>query len=575
MNEQDKDIEILSKLESDSIRMEKDLDELPKPTEEEIAVSRQIYENIYKKLLSSDITSFKPSLVRENDPAKSYLGYPYKVLEVLKEDNIDQARAKTLIHHLPELKLCKPPLPYTAKDLSSQRYLSSFAVQEFVKGSKIRATQENRNQKKYSFVKGKRALDRLILVPEIILFQRAKNYCEDEQNKSTFDNQVFYPSDITAKGDARSDTHKGQILQSLGVQAVHKFAEWLKSEQRAIQAYIALSSNIILIALGYSIENDLFADRSNVTKLKKAFDKSSISVCSVYSSEYGSESVPSIQSGKSSLLESPVVSGNKMIGVKGKQSPQSQNLLSFNLAEVKFMIEKKLTKSRLHQLLEEVGSIKSVEAKVKEAFVEKTRQKHLKLIGQQEADLKAQLDKVQQKRKEEETKVLDDDPEVKEFIAPSKKVKKLEEQDNFNRLCKLMEDSQYEKITDRIEGNQLIAHDLENEINKLRQELERVNADTNEAARLFSSTEFYEYLNTIEKSRQCYKCLQSEGYTFLVYSEDCPHQLCDKCANIQLDQVENKNYAVSLVGYEYLCLLCGSEASIAQRKVFGIVMKRI
>jgi hypothetical protein len=330
-----------------------------------------------------------------------------------------------------------------------------------------------------------------------------------------------------------------------------------------------------LIALGYPIEKDLFADRSNVIKLKKAFDKSSISVCSVYSSEYGSESVPSIQSGKSSLLESPVVSGNKMIGVKGKQSPQSQNLLSFNLAEVKFMIEKKLTKSRLHQLLEEVGSIKSVEAKVKEAFVEKTRQKHLKLIGQQEADLKAQLDKVQQKRKEEEIKVLDDDPEVKEFVAPSKKVKKLGEQDNFNRLCKLMEDSQYEKLTDRIEGNQLITHDLENQINKLRQELERVNADTNEAARLFSSTEFYEYLNTIEKSRQCYNCLQSEGHTFLVYSQDCPHQLCDKCANIQLDQVENKNYAVSLIGYEYLCLLCGNEVSIAQRKVFGIVIKKI
>jgi hypothetical protein len=549
--------------------MEKDLDELPKPTEEEIAVSRQIYENIYEKLLSSDITSFKPSLVRENDPAKSYLGYPYKVLELLKEDNIDQARAKTLIHHLPELKLCKPSLPSTAKDLSSQRYLSSFAVQEFVKGSKIRAIQENRNQNKYSFVKGKRALDRLILVPEIILFERAKNYCEDEKNKSFFNNQVFHPSDITAEGDARSDNLKGQILQSLGVQAVQKFAEWLKSEQRAIQAYIALSSNIILIALGYPIENDLFADRSNVTKLKKAFDKSSVSVCSVYSSE----SAPSIKSGKSSLRESPVVSGHKMISVEGKQS--SQNLLSFNLAEVKSMLEKKITKSRLQLLLEEIDSIKSVEAKAKEAFVEKTRQKHLKLIGQQEADLKAQLDKVQQKRKEEEVKVLDDDPEVKEFIAPSKKVKKLGEQDNFSRLCKLMEDSQYEKLTDRIEGNQLITHDLENQINKLRQELERVNADTKEAALLFSSTEFYEYLNTIEKSRQCYKCLRSEGYTLLVYSEDCPHQLCDNCANIQLDQVENKNYAINLVGYEYLCLLCGSEASIAQRKVFGIVMKRI
>jgi hypothetical protein len=562
--EQDNDIEILSQLESDSIKIVKDLDKLPKPTEEEIAVSRQIYDNIYEKLLSSDITSFKPSLVRENDPAKSYLGYPYKVLEVLKEDNIDQARAKILIHHLPELKLCKPSLPSAAKDLSSQRYLSSFAVQEFVKGSKIRATQENRNQK-YSFIKGKRALDRLILVPEIILFERAKNYCEDKQNKSTFNNQVFYPSDITAEGDARSDTNKGQILQSLGVQAVHKFKEWLKSEQRAIQAYVALSSNIILIALGYPIEKDLFADRSSVTKLKKAFDKSSVSVCSVYSSERGSESAPSIQSGKSSLRKS----------VEGKQSPQNQNLLSFNLAEVKSMLEKKVTKSRLQQLLEEVDSIKTIKAKVKEAFVEKTRQKHLKLIDQQEADLKAQLDKVQEKRKEEEIKVLDDDPEVKEFIAPSKKVKKLGEQDNFNRLCKLMEDSQYEKLTDRIEGNQLIAHDLENQINKLRQELERVNADTNEAAHLFSSTEFYDYLNTIEKSRQCYKCLKSEGHTFLVYSEDCPHQLCDKCANIQLDQVENKNYAVSLVGYEYLCLLCGGAASIAQRKVSGIVIKKI
>jgi hypothetical protein len=573
--DQDNDIEMLSQLESDSIQILKDLDELPNPTEEEIAVSRQIYENIYKKLLSSDITSFKPSLVRENDPAKSYLGYPYKVLEVLKEDNIDQARAKTLIHHLPELKLCKPSLPSTAKDLSSQRYLSSFAVQEFVRGSKIRATQENRNQKKYSFIKGKRALDRLILVPEIILFERAKNYCEDEQNKSTFNNQVFYPSDITAEGNARSDTHKGQILKSLGVQVVHKFTEWLKSEQRAIQAYVALSSNIILIALGYPIENDLFADRSNITKLKKAFDKNTVSVCSVYSSELDSESAPSIQSGKSSLRKSSVLSDGKMMRIEGKQSPQSQNLLSFNLAEVKSMLEKKVTKPRLQQLLEEVDSIKSVEAKVKEAFVEKTRQKHLKLIGQQEADLKAQLDKVQEKRKEEEVKVLDDDPEVKEFIAPSKKVKKLGEQDNFNRLCKLMEDSQYEKLTDRIEGNQLITHDLENQINKLRQELERVNAETNEAARLFTLTEFYEYLNTIEKSRQCYKCLQSEGHTFLVYSEDCPHQLCDKCANIQLDQVEDKNYAVSLVGYEYLCMLCGSEASIAQRKVFGIVIKKI
>jgi hypothetical protein len=562
--EQENDIEMLSQLESDSAKILKDLDELPKPTEEEIAVSRQIYDNIYEKLLCSDITSFKPSLVRENDPAKSYLGYPYKVLELLKEDNIDQARAKTLIHHLPELKLCKPSLPSVAKDLSSQCYLSSFAVQEFVNGSKIRASQENRNQK-YSFIKGKRALDRLILVPEIILFERARNYCEDEQNKSTFNNKVFYPSDITAEGDARSDTNKGQILQSLGVQVVHKFAEWLKSEQRAIQAYVALSSNIILIALGYPIEKDLFADRSNVIKLKKAFDKSSISVCSVYSSEHGSELAPSIQSGKSSLRKS----------VEGKQSPQNQNLLSFNLAEVKSMLEKKVTKSRLQQLLEEVDSIKTIKAKVKEAFVEKTRQKHLKLIDQQEADLKAQLDKVQEKRKEEEIKVLDDDPEVKEFIAPSKKVKKLGEQDNFNRLCKLMEDSQYEKLTDKIEGNQLIAHDLENQINKLRQELERVNADTNEAARLFSSTEFYEYLNTIEKSRQCYNCLQSEGHTFLVYSQDCPHQLCDKCANIQLDQVENKNYAVSLIGYEYLCLLCGNEVSIAQRKVFGIVIKKI
>jgi hypothetical protein len=456
--EQDNDIEMLSQLESDSAKILKDLDELPKPTEEEIAVSRQIYENIYEKVLSSDITSFKPSLVRDNDPAKSYLGYPYKVLEVLKEDHIDQARAKTLIHHLPKLKPCKPPLPSVAKDLSSQRYLPSFAVQEFVNGSKIRATQENRNQK-YSFIKGKRALDRLILVPEIILFERAKNYCEDEQNKSTFHNQVFYPSDITTEGDARSNTLKGQILQNLGVQVVHKFAEWLKSEQRAIQAYIALSSNIILIALGYPIEKDLFADRSNVTKLKKAFDKSSISVCSVYSSKHGSESAPSIQSGKSSLRKS----------VEGKQSPQNQNLLSFNLAEVKSMLEKKVTKSRLQLLLEEVDSIKAVEAKVKEAFVEKTRQKHLKLIDQQEADIKAQLKKVQEKRKEEEIKVLDDDPEVKEFIAPSKKVKKLGEQDNFNRLYKLMEDSQYEKLTDRIEGNQLLTHDLENQIDKLRQ----------------------------------------------------------------------------------------------------------
>ena len=90
--------------------------------------------------------------------------------------------------------------------------------------------------------------------------------------------------------------YQGQNLQNLEVQVVHKFAEWLKSEQRAVQAYVALSSNILLTALDYPIEKDLFADRSNVTKLRKAIDKSSISVCSVYSNE----SAPSIQSGKSS-----------------------------------------------------------------------------------------------------------------------------------------------------------------------------------------------------------------------------------------------------------------------------------
>jgi hypothetical protein len=137
-----------------------------------------------------------------------------------------------------------------------------------------------------------------------------------------------------------------------------------------------------------------------------------------------------------------------------------------------------------------------------------------------------------------------------------------------------MEDSQYEKLTARIESNQTITHDLENQINKLSQELQRVNADTAEATVLFSSTEFYQYLNIIEKSRQCYMCLQSEGYTLLVYSEDCPHRLCDKCADIQLDQVENKNYAVSLVGYKYRCLLClDNEGSTIQRKIFGVVKK--
>jgi hypothetical protein len=563
--------EELSELEKDTSMMISDLDKLPSASKEEMAESRRTFEKIYDKILSSKTESFKPSLVRENDPAKSYLGYPHKVLEVLKEEGVDRIRARILIHHLPELKLFKLPLPSAAKDLSSQPYLPASVVQEFVKGSKIRALRENRNKQKHSFINGKRALDRLILVPEIILFERAKNYCEDEQNKGTFKNQVFYPSDITAEGDAKSDTYQGQNLQKLGVQVVYKFAEWLKSEQRAVQTYVALSSNIILIALDYPIEKDLFADRSNVTKLRKAIDNSNISVCSVYSGE--SASSPSIQSGKSSQKKLAVERGDIMESVQQQQSSQNQNRLSFNLIEIKSMLEKKITKSRLQQLIEEVNSIKAMEAKVKETFVEKTRQKHLKILDKQESDLKAQLEKVQEKRKEEEKKVLDDDPEVEEFTAPLKKVKKLEEQDNFNKLCKLMEDSQYEKLTARIEDNQLITHDIENQISKLRQELERVNADTVEATNLFSSTEFCEYLNTIEKSRQCYKCLQSEGYTLLVYSQDCPHRLCDKCANIQLDQVENKNYATSLVGYEYPCLLCDSEASTIQRKIFGVVIK--
>ena len=91
---------------------------------------------------------------------------------------MDQIRARSLIHHLPELKLFKLPLPSVAKDLSSQPYLPASVVQEFVKGSKIKALKENRNQQKHSFIHEKRALDRLIIVPEVILFERAKNYCE-------------------------------------------------------------------------------------------------------------------------------------------------------------------------------------------------------------------------------------------------------------------------------------------------------------------------------------------------------------------------------------------------------------
>jgi hypothetical protein len=561
--------EELSQLEKDATMMISDLDKLPSASEEEMTESRRTFEKVYDKILSSKTESFKPSLVRENEPAKSYLGYPYKVLEVLKEEGVDRIRARILIHHLPELKLFKLPLPSVAKDLSSQPYLPASVVQEFVKGSKIKALKESRNQQKYSFINGKRALDRLIIVPEVILFERAKNYCEDEQNKGTFKNQVFYPSDITAEGDAKSDTSQGQILQNLGVQVVHKFAEWLKSEQRAVQAFVALSSNILLIALDYPIEKDLFADRSNVTKLRKAVDKSNISVCSVYSSE----PAPSIQSGKSSLKKSPAERGDVMESFQQQQSSQNLNPLSSNLVEIKSMLEKKITKPRLQQLIEEVKSIEAMEAKVKETFVEKTRQKHLKTIDKEESDLMAQLQKVHEKRKEEEKKILDDDPEVEEFTKPLKKVKKLEEEDNFSRLCKLMEDSQYEKLTARIEYNQLLTNDIENQMSKLRQELERVNTDTVEAANLFSSTEFCELLNTIEKSRQCYKCLQSEGYTLLVYNHDCPHRLCEKCANIQLDQVENKNYATSLVGYEYPCLLCDSEASSIQRKIFGVVIK--
>jgi hypothetical protein len=36
---------------------------------------------------------------------------------VLKEEGVDQIRARTLIHHLPELKLFKLPLPSVAQDV--------------------------------------------------------------------------------------------------------------------------------------------------------------------------------------------------------------------------------------------------------------------------------------------------------------------------------------------------------------------------------------------------------------------------------------------------------------------------
>jgi len=561
--------EPLSQLNEDATRMRSDLDELPPASEKEIAESRELLEKIKEKILSFQIESFKPSLVRQNDPAKSYLGYPYKILEVLKEEGVDQIRARTLIHHLPELKLFKLPLPSVAQDLSSQCYLPASIVQEFVKGSKLKAIKENKNQK-HAFLKGKRALDRLILIPEIVLFERAKHFCEDEKNKATFQNQVYYPSDLTVEGDAKLDTFQGRSLQDLGVQAVHKLASWFNSELKAVQVHVALLTNIILLALDCPIKKDLFADRSNIMKLKKTINQSDISVRSVYSSE----SPASIQSRRSSLKNFEIESGHKMKSVQQHQSPQNQDFLSVNLGEVKYMLEKKITKSRLQQLLEEMGSIRTIEAKVRETFVEKARQKHLESINRKESDLESQLKEVREKRKEEEIRVLDDDPEVKEFTASLKKVKKIQEEGSFDRLCKLMEDSQYEKLTARIESNQTITHDLENQINKLSQELQRVNADTTEATVLFSSTEFYQYLNIIEKSRQCYVCLQSEGYILLVYSEDCPHRLCDKCADIQLDQVENKNYDVSLVGYKYRCLLClDNEGSTIQRKIFGVVKK--
>ena len=92
-----------------------------------------------------------------------------------------------------------------------------------------------------------------------------------------------------------------------------------------------------------------------------------------------------------------------------------------------------------------------------------------RLLTNRNLTLKAQLEKIQEKRKEEEKKVLDDDPEVEEFTSPLKKIKKLEKEDNFNRLCELMEESQYEKLTARIEYNQLITQDIENRMSKLRQ----------------------------------------------------------------------------------------------------------
>ena len=99
--------ETLSQLNEDATVMQSDLDKLP-VSEKEIAESREFLEKIKEKILSSQLESFKPSLVRQNDLAKSYLGYPYKILEVLKEEGVDQIRARTLIRHLPELKLFCP-----------------------------------------------------------------------------------------------------------------------------------------------------------------------------------------------------------------------------------------------------------------------------------------------------------------------------------------------------------------------------------------------------------------------------------------------------------------------------------
>ena len=573
-----------SKILGECQEMMEEISNFAPDSEEDIKKSKETFEMLLKSLLQKVAGPIEPCQIDSTtDYRVSYLGYPPEVLQILREKEIDKNKARTLIHHIKDLKPAIGTLPSIAVELKSQAYLPASIIEEFIEGHKIKAQVEARG-KDWRFLIGKKTTERQALLPEIILYARSDKFCET--NKKIFSHKI-YPCDVNSTTGTPKKTLSGGYLVSLGNETTKMYNEWLKSERRAIQAKVALSTNLIFIALGYPTTREEGIARSQYTYKRVTVhqaDLESISGLSVHAETSSVKSVPAkdqlffeknepkqMQMQSSSIIE-PSSKKRSLPKLKHSASDKPAQPLSLNLprAEVSTLLQKHISKSRLQELIEEVQGLYTVEKQVKAHAEEDLRKKRLGDIDFQEAELKARLNEVSTRRLTEQSRPLENEPEIARLSLPLKKVKKLTEEE-FKQLPELMERAKYEEVIGKLDQNQTHAQLMETQINELKSKINKLNQESEELRQAFSGTEFFGLLHEMEQYRQCFSCYSTEGYKVLVFNTECSHRLCEKCANIDLNQIVAKDYAESLIGNQYLCLLCGTDVI---RKIEGVGLKK-